>query len=308
MWGLSTRASAPKVEISIHHAALEAIFDECDRYDDHETGGRLIGTYRAGDKNSLLLTVSDVIESSPQSRRSATSFFQDGEYQEKIFRSIEGRHPEIEHMGNWHTHHVNGFPTLSDGDVQTYHRIVNHAKHNTNFFYALLVTKRNGARAKDRYTVKHFVLFRGNPTVYEIPASRVHVVDKPPLRSAPDVRPHETTRSHPIGSPPDSARGKDSQFFDEWYPTLRPYMSRDRATVYWRGRVKFIDDSAADVVIAEVEDGGHPAFGIVLRGEPAVSTAAAQMLSKRQFSSAREAIVALQREVDREMFKKRHND
>ena len=42
----------------------------------------------------------------------------------------------IEHLGNWHTHHVNGYPNLSGGDVATYRRIVNHELHNLDFFYA----------------------------------------------------------------------------------------------------------------------------------------------------------------------------
>src|SRR5438309_1389187 len=87
-------------------AALAAIFDECDRFDHDETGGRIIGSVRqAGD--DVVLVVQGVIDAGPRAKRSAVSFFQDGEYQEKIFRQVESSHPEIEHLGNWHTHHVN---------------------------------------------------------------------------------------------------------------------------------------------------------------------------------------------------------
>jgi hypothetical protein len=298
-------ASAPTVHIGIHRLALEAIFDECDRYDDHETGGRLIGRYRASGRGRLLISVSGVIESSPHSKRSATSFFQDGDYQEKIFRSLETKHPELEHLGNWHTHHVNGYPTLSDGDQQTYHRIVNHAKHNTNFFYALLVTERNAAGSKDRYTVKHFVLFRGEPTVYEVPASHVRVVERPIIWPTHDPRDDGGAPKNPTER---LQRGRDSQFIEEWYPALRPYLSKDKTTVYWRGRIAFIDDSTAEVVIGEVENGGRPAYGVVVKGEPAVSTEAARLLSERRFSSAREAIMTLHREINVEMFKKHRNN
>ena len=34
------------VSISIAQDVLEAIYDECDRYDVDETGGRIIGTYK----------------------------------------------------------------------------------------------------------------------------------------------------------------------------------------------------------------------------------------------------------------------
>ena len=298
-------ASAPTLHIAIHRLALQAIFDECDRYDDHETGGRLIGTYRAGGRGRLLISASGVIESSSDSKRSATSFFQDGNYQEKIFRSLEAKHPELEHLGNWHTHHVNGYPTLSDGDRQTYSRIVNHAKHNTNFFYALLVTKRNSRGSRDRYTVKHFVLLRDDPTVYEIPASHVRIVDRPIIWPVSDA-PHDgTTPENPTASP---ERGRDSQFIEEWYPALRPYLSKDKTMVYWRGPITFIDDSTAEVLVAEVEDSGRPTYGVVVKGEPAGSTDAARSLSERHFSSAREAIMTLHGKINTEMFKKHRNN
>ena len=35
----------PKVTVSMPRATLEAIFDECDRYESDETGGRIVGTY-----------------------------------------------------------------------------------------------------------------------------------------------------------------------------------------------------------------------------------------------------------------------
>src|SRR5215212_1779093 len=134
------RTRKPDVSVSIAEKALESIFDECDRYDTHETGGRLIGTYRK--KGSLYdINVNGVIGPGPNARRTATSFFQDGRYQEEVFRSLEEKHPELEHLGNWHTHHVNGYPTLSGGDQETYFKTVNHRQHNTDFFYALLIVR-----------------------------------------------------------------------------------------------------------------------------------------------------------------------
>src|SRR5438094_287170 len=130
------RSRKSTVSISIARGALESIFDECDKYDIDETGGRLIGTYqRKGTQYDI--QVLGVLEPGPNAQRSQTSFFQDGEYQERLFRSIEESHPNIEHLGNWHTHHVNGYLTLSGGDKTTYFKIVNHEKHNTDFFYAL---------------------------------------------------------------------------------------------------------------------------------------------------------------------------
>lgn len=100
------------VRLSMPRAALMAIFDECDRYDHDETGGRVIGTFQE-EGGKLALFVTGVIESGPRAQRTAVSFFQDGEHQEGVFREIELNHPEIEHLGNWHTHHVNGLSTLT---------------------------------------------------------------------------------------------------------------------------------------------------------------------------------------------------
>src|ERR1700760_1847928 len=167
------------VQILLPEAALTAIFDECDQFTRDETGGRLIGTFREH-RGKLTIEVGGVIESGPDARRTSVSFFQDGEHQEQVFRQIERDHPEIEHLGNWHTHHVNGFATLSGGDVATYKRTVNHPNHNTSFFYALLVTAKTGAhgRSSQRYQVKHYVLRRGEERVFEVPAGHVKIVKR----------------------------------------------------------------------------------------------------------------------------------
>lgn len=127
-----------RIRITICKDVLEAIFDECDKHNVDETGGRILGYYQY--QNEVLnIEACGLIGPGPNARRSSTSFFQDGAYQEEIFRKIETEFPDIEHLGNWHTHHVNGLDTLSSGDIVTYKKIVNHTKHNTDFFYALLV-------------------------------------------------------------------------------------------------------------------------------------------------------------------------
>src|ERR1700726_902690 len=115
--------STNKVRLVIPKAALTTIFDECDGFDQDETGGRVIGTFEEG-RGKLTIHVTGIIEAGPQARRSNVSFFQDGDYQEQVFRKIEDHHREIEHLGNWHTHHVNGLQNLSGGDVETYYRNV----------------------------------------------------------------------------------------------------------------------------------------------------------------------------------------
>jgi hypothetical protein len=79
------RSKQPKVEISMPRKALEAIFDECDRYDVDETGGRIIGMYKKKGRD-YQIDVLGIIGPGPNARRTPTSFFQDGEYQEHVFR------------------------------------------------------------------------------------------------------------------------------------------------------------------------------------------------------------------------------
>ena len=178
---MKKRSEHPAVRVEIAGAVLESVFEECDRYDSEETGGRVIGHF-AEEGDSVVIQARGVIEPGPNARRSRTSFFQDGDHQTEVFRRIEAEDPSIEHLGNWHTHHVNGYPTLSGGDRATYRRIVNHELHNLDFFYALLVTHRNdGQRGLDRYAVRHYVLFRGDDAVHEIAPADVKVTDDPGL-------------------------------------------------------------------------------------------------------------------------------
>ena len=157
------------ITISIPRQIIEGIFSECDRFDDEETGGRLIGFYTWPGTN-LHIDVKALISAGLNTRRSRVSLFQDGIYQERIFRAVEKQHPRIEHLGNWHTHHVNSLRSLSQGDCDTYRKCVNSSKHNTNFFYAMLVTHRTPC---SRYAIRHFVFIRGENDYVEIPSGQV---------------------------------------------------------------------------------------------------------------------------------------
>ena len=165
---MKAKSKVRAIHVEIPGNVLESIFEECDRYNREETGGRVVGHFSVNRK-TLVVRAAGVIEPGPNARRTSTSFFQDGDYQTEVFRRLESKDPSLEHLGNWHTHHVNGYPTLSAGDVATYRRIVNHHLHNLDFFYALLVTNRNeGQAGVDRYAVRHYVLFRGEDAVHEI--------------------------------------------------------------------------------------------------------------------------------------------
>jgi hypothetical protein len=302
-------------KITIAKGALEAIFDECDLYDSHETGGRLIGTYRkTGEHYDVHLH--GVIGPGPQAQRSAVSFFQDGDYQENVFRKIEEVHPEVEHLGNWHTHHCNGLATLSRGDHDTYHRIVNHEKHNTDFFYALLVVKKNHGGSQ-RYQIKHFIFHRNSSRVDEVPASQVHVVDGPvwwagnaePATSKQHASHHPSAPAPaPATTPapaPNAQRVKDQEFFADFYPHLKVLFSKSLGALYWKGSMALIDGSPVELLVMENAEDCAPSYSIKVNSPDAALREVLDLYQDRQFESARHAVMQLRDNLNHLLFTQR---
>lgn len=292
------------VSISIARAGLESIFDECDQYDVDETGGRLIGSYRKK-RSHYDIQVLGVIGPGPNARRSGTSFFQDGEYQEGIFRSIEESHANVEHLGNWHTHHVNGFPTLSAGDKNTYFNTVNHEKHNTDFFYALLVVHKNRGR-DPRYEVKHYFFRRGDDTVYEIPDAQVRLVNTPILwppksdRATPlSDLPQQSTQQ----TAPNLERAKDQELFSDLYPNLKALLSKSIGALYWKGSLPLVDGSRVEVVVLEDSANGVPYYSITTAHEKTILSDVSAHYKERRFPSARHAVLHLERDLNQTIYR-----
>ena len=292
------------VNVSIARGALESIFDECDQFDVDETGGRIIGTYQKKD-NQYELQVLGVIGPGPNAKRSPASFFQDGEYQERVFRSIEENHPEVEHLGNWHTHHVNGLATLSSGDKTTYQTTVNHHNHNTDFFYALLVVRKAPGRDR-RYGIKHYFFRRNDDTAYEIPDAQVRIVDTPVLwpLSAEKVLPSPSSRHHAeIQDDANPERVKDQEFFSEFYPNLKPLFSKSIGAFYWKGRLDLVDGSQADVLAMESSTGRKSSYSITIAGQALPVSDVLARYKNRTFKSARHAVLYLERDINRGIYR-----
>jgi hypothetical protein len=308
-----------KVHIVLPQAALLEIFDECDRYDHDETGGRIIGTYKEH-WGKLTLNVSGIIGPGPKARRSPVMLFQDGDYQEEVFRKVEEQHPEIEHLGTWHTHHVNGLQTLSGGDIMTYTKTVNHPNQNTPFFYALLVTGKNGdGDPLERYSFKHFIFRRGDEELYEIPARQVDIVDTPILWPSVQRVPHhgsraakshsaydrqgrttEENRGIDLGAKPE--RVYDRDILSEFYGGVKPFSS-PKLGLYWRGNVELVDGSEVQVVLVEDSSSDAPTYSLVIRDAPNKLEDAAEKLSKQDFPSARVALLTAERLCNRYLYK-----
>ncbi len=284
------KKTKPLFTVTIAREALESIFDECDQFDSHETGGRLIGSYeRMDDQYSVRLL--GVIGPGPGATRSATSFFQDGDYQEAVFRSIEERLPEIEHLGNWHTHHVNGLPTLSSGDKATYARIVNHDKHNTDFFYALLVVRKTPGR-RQRYQVKHYFFRRNIDAIYEVADKDVHIIDVPAVWSRcrevePSAASTSLRREFHNANP---ERAKDQEFFADFYPSFKPLFSSRAGAFYWKGPLDLVDGTTVEVVAMETNDRGASRYLTTVSNPRASHADTLAAYPNETFKSARHAV------------------
>lgn len=291
------------VELVIPRAALEVIFDECDRYDADETGGRVLGTYEQRG-NALKIEVNGVIEPGPSAKRTATYFKQDGTYQERVFRQVEDRDSTVEHLGNWHTHHVNGLRHLSDGDIATYRRTVHHDHHNTDFFYALLVIERKPRQAGlQRYIFKNYLLRRGDSAVYEIPASALSLVDAPLVwPGTVDDRAHPDTERPSVGQTPAKLnRVEDRDFIAEFYPKIAPFQSKTIG-VYWRGPLPLLDGSVLEVVVVEDAADVGPRYTVTVRSPPEWLSDATASLQEKAFTSCRAALLTVERLCNAALF------
>ena len=291
--------SGSPFSVEISRAALESIFDDCDNFDADETGGRLIGTYRR-DGDSTSVSVTGVLPAGPNAERTPTFFLQDGNYQEKMFRAIEEAHPEVEHLGNWHTHHVNGLQTLSGGDHQLYGKIVNHANHNTDFFYALLVTRKS-ARGPQRYEVKHFFFRRHDPTIYEVPHRKVRITELTLLTPASEPSKPASQEGHTSKANPERAR--DQQFFEEFYPDVKALLSKTTGTPYWKGSFALIDNTLTNVVAMEQEDEHGFAYSIAVSCQNPAASEVPAVFKDRSFPNARLGVMTLERELNRAIFR-----
>ena len=285
--------------IEIAARALDSVFDECDRYASDETGGRLVGHF-AVERNTLVVKARGVIEPGPNAKRTRTSFFQDGDYQTEVFRRIEAEDPTIEHLGNWHTHHVNGYPNLSGGDVATYRRIVNHERHNLDFFYALLVTlRREGRTGLGRYAVRHYLLFRGDDEIYEVDPENVRITDEATIWPKDVAGIKDGIRSDSGRKAPAAAvRAHDQRILAVMYPSLKPRFSARSETFFWKGSLPLVDGRETEIRVLEVADEESITY------YPRVSRVSTETekLCETPFRSASEAVRALELRLNKDIY------
>ena len=291
------------VSVSIPSGVLESIFDDCDRYDRDETGGRIVGVFERAEDGDLTIQVKCVIEAGPRARRTSSSFFQDGHYQAEVFRQIESSHPDIEHLGNWHTHHVNGFPRLSSGDIATYKRIVNHKKHNIDFFYALLVVARQPReRSLSRYRVRHYILFRGDDEVYEIKEKNIRVTQEKVIRPNGE----DECVAKPVRGDGKSVRAKDNTIMPVVFPSVRPYWSKRANVIYWEGSLELVDGTSVEIKVPEIKgrlESECSYYQILVKNLPDACAEVIEEFGTRQFDSATEALRVFEKKINQVLYR-----
>ena len=108
------RASAPTSYVIIPRSEMEFISRCIQDYDGRETGGQMWG-HRTEDGTPVIDFVSGP---GPMARHNTTSFFQDEENFHKVDDVASGRY-NLEHIGEWHSHHRMGLRHPSGGDVST---------------------------------------------------------------------------------------------------------------------------------------------------------------------------------------------
>ena len=303
-----TFCKADNITLTIPRSALMTVFDECDRHDTKETGGRILGTYDYK-RDVLAINVNGIIEPGPKAHRTASYLKQDGAYQERVFREVEEHEPSVEHLGNWHTHHVNRMRHLSDGDIETYRRTVEHHKHNTEFFYALLVIeKRRNMTGLQRYIFNNYVLRRGDPKVYEIPSSALALTDAPLVwPTASNVPGHERSTAHGDSVAVRQNRVYDRDIVLQFYQHLKAFKSTALG-LYWRGHIVLIDASKLEIVVIEDRAAAVPRFSVVFANPSELLARSTKTIAEERFTSCREALIVAERMCNAELYAQQKNN
>jgi hypothetical protein len=155
-----------RIGIAFQRRIPQRMVGDIAQYPDVEVGGKYVGVLRRGGAKAgtdFLARIYDYLDAGPAAIRTPTYHLPDGPYQEALFRNIEASHPDVEHLGSWHSHHPNGFTGLSSGDVEGYLKSVNSPDHNLDIFLATLLIDQS---AMDQ--ARHFVFWRGDGHFYEV--------------------------------------------------------------------------------------------------------------------------------------------
>lgn len=191
--------------VEIDPRVLSYMLDELQKYPDQEEGGKYVGYVGSGppeegpsgssaqnESGPLCVSIVDFLPGGPRAVRTAVEFMPDGDYQETLFRLLERENDAVEHVGSWHSHHCNGLPTLSDGDVDGYFKTVNKRNYRPHCFVASLVKRVPGGPEESDW-IDHFLFVKGHQEYYRI---------TPQLRKMPKSQCFENLIIHRSSLPP----------------------------------------------------------------------------------------------------------
>jgi hypothetical protein len=96
----------------------------------------------AGEGGALLLVGS--ISPGPRVKSTEVELFPDAEFQGSVFQALEAEEPALHHLGSWHSHHPNGMPHFSAGDLAHYRSVVESENYEPDHFVAGLCVDAGG--------------------------------------------------------------------------------------------------------------------------------------------------------------------
>ena len=179
---------------------------------------------------------------------SQTHIVPDGEHQEYLFRIIEGYDPGIEHIGSWHSHHCNGYPDLSSGDIQGYIHNVNDRNYNLDWFFVMLVV----SVSKRGIETKYYLFHRGDENYYVVDGSNVSILNQDyqyenilrEVENSTYSYRNQTRTTVPIVSNIESnrswedfmmdIRAEDKAWIERYFPSNRTFRNKKDNSIYWR--------------------------------------------------------------------------
>ncbi len=150
---------------------------------------------------------------------------------------------------------------------------------------------------------------RGDDRAYEIAPQMVDLVKAPlvwPLHGGEPTLVTERADGNTLPAAPAETTARPERAYDgdilrEFYGGLRAFSS-PQIGMYWRGPVELCDGSKVQVVVMEDASLRRLSYSIALPQPPAALRAVAEQLEKRQFPSARAALILAERSCNSALF------
>jgi hypothetical protein len=152
-------------------------------------------------------------------------------------------------------------------------------------------------RAK-RYEIKHFLFRRHDDSVYEIRDAEVTIVEGPCTKASSEST--HAADARPAAVIPE--RAKDQEFFAEFFPYFKPAVAKQ--ILCWKGRINLVDDSNVEVLAMETVNDAQSSYSIGVIGDSADRWKTLKKYEDRSFRSARHAVLTLEGDLNREVFRR----